>query len=243
MPISLAYEVEQDATHVLMKVPLHAVDKAKLDITLTSAYVSISVPPHFLQLDFAGDVDPDQAKARMRKGVLHFTIPKVEPGVWDEIQAQGTKSELMQRRQTAWEALQAKNAQVAEEKRRKEEEAAHAAAQADVALRNRKRQEERDALDADVRRAMEQLAQHTPLPPAAEAVPEQILPPTRRGPTASVETSFTKRRAPFPARETNPEHYEGPETTLDGCVGQAEQAAAGVPWWERDPKALMEKAE
>ncbi len=57
--------------------------------------------PHITIIDFNQLVKFDNAVANIHDGTLTVTIPKQQPGVWQQLFAEGSRAELNARRQAA----------------------------------------------------------------------------------------------------------------------------------------------
>ncbi|KAL8445891.1 hypothetical protein Emag_004970 [Eimeria magna] len=95
MPISIAYEWSQTATHLslLLRMP-HLKPKPtqrqpdeQLSVVLTSCFLRVCRHPLLLELDFWGDVDFKAATISPSKDSLSICVPKSKEGFWGSVAA------------------------------------------------------------------------------------------------------------------------------------------------------------
>lgn len=94
MPITIAYEWSQTATHLSLRLsipPLKADlrhrQSEKLSVVVASCHLRVCCHPWLLELDFWGDVAFRSATVTPGAGCLTIFVPKVEEGLWDSLTA------------------------------------------------------------------------------------------------------------------------------------------------------------
>lgn len=127
MPITPRVEHSETESSLILRVLIKYVQKRRLDITATRAFVRVNYKPFLLTLDLWGEIDHRDISVLIRPECVQLTCPKANPGMWEALRAQGSKAEIKARRDEA-----AREAEEASRKRRAEFADAKKEAQSDA---------------------------------------------------------------------------------------------------------------
>ncbi|KAI5097915.1 dyslexia susceptibility 1 candidateprotein 1 protein [Silurus meridionalis] len=75
----------QSESAVFLRVPLKAVKPAKVDVLCAEEYLKVSFPPFLFEVFFFELIEVEKSVAKIGNGVALFTLPKKNPGHWEQL--------------------------------------------------------------------------------------------------------------------------------------------------------------
>ena len=127
MPLTPQYRFEQDAESCTVFVSLSSAAAATRSTRIYSsdAFVTVTCPPYFLQLDLFDDVDSTLTRTTLSPGLASVKLFKRVPRVWDQLTAAGSADAIKDRRESARRAKELQDAKALDdlkEKKRQDED-------------------------------------------------------------------------------------------------------------------------
>lgn len=106
MPVQIPFEWHED-DHVLSFIlQVRGVKAKHVDVALCDVYIKVNCHPSLFEVDLCNEIDPEHPKTlcRIGSGKVTLTLHKKVPGLWHDFRAQGSKTELRERRQASLQA-------------------------------------------------------------------------------------------------------------------------------------------
>ncbi|KAF1776603.1 Tetratricopeptide repeat [Phytophthora cactorum] len=142
MPLVPRYTWEEDASSLALEVHLPGTALRNIDIYVSDLVVKVNAAPYVLLLDLQDAVDDASAvvKSIPASNLLRLSLKKQENRVWKQLQYQGSKAVVRERRDASMERKRASETALSEKRKEKRHQEEKEALRAQMAVDDTNRQ-------------------------------------------------------------------------------------------------------